>query len=170
MMVGARSCVLAALIAAVVGAAAAQTADDRAKGNPLVGSHVAVPNGVVLAEGYALPAREERTKLEGAPDYRPYADGVLVRPVFRTTTTDGTYRIEVWSVLVRAEGETPAVEFPGAAVLTVRSGTAILLGDDNKAEMTIGDSFALDAGKSARFLTSGDRRPVSFDVVIVQGN
>lgn len=129
-----------------------------------------VPQGVVLAPGQNLAARESRERLAAAPDYRSFANGVLARPVFQTATPDGVYQVEVWSILAAADTETGPITLPGAAVVTLRSGAATLSADDAKLEMSIGATQTLDAGRTVRFSTLGNQRPASFDVVIVRKN
>ncbi|MGR9099452.1 MAG: hypothetical protein ACU826_02685 [Gammaproteobacteria bacterium] len=129
-----------------------------------------LPKGVVLAKGIELYSRDQRTSLEDAPDYKPYTEGVLIRPVFQTTTPDGAYRVSNLSLLVALDKKSSSFSLPGAAVITLRSGKAVIAINDESAEMEIGDTISLDAGASINISTIGYVRPVSFDVVLVQKN
>jgi hypothetical protein len=76
--------------------------------------------------------------------------------------------LEVWDLLVGPGIVTDALVLPGGGVLQVRSGAAQLTLDGQPQDVRIGQSVALDEGRSLRIDNRGSSNPLTLRATLVR--
>ena len=92
---------------------------------------------------------------------------MYARRVFQTGAKD--YVVEEWGLLVGPGKKTDTVALPGAAVLIVRTGSALLVLGDQKQEIRLGSSVLIPENQKFSLSNLDSERPVSIKAVIIQG-
>jgi len=102
------------------------------------------------------------------PQFEALAAGLFARPIVDTQTTKGDVAIRVWSLSVGPKTNTAATTLPGAAMLSLTSGTVEFIAGDLRGKLQPGDTAAVPEGASLRFINEGER-PAFLRAVIVSG-
>lgn len=121
--------------------------------------------------GMTLPAAElafgQTDSKRASPTYRKVAEGFFVRPVSETTMPGGRYRLRIWTAIASPGRISRPIAFPGAAALIVQSGGGAARSRGGRAELRLGGTLSLNAGKTVAFENRGTR-PIKLRVVIVE--
>lgn len=119
--------------------------------------------------GVVDPDEQERRFAAAAPEYEELADGLWFRRVLETEAPSGLYSVEVWGLLVGAGRSTERAALPGAAVLLIRSGRAVLVTENGKQELELGSTAFVPEGVAAGFVNPDQERPAILRAVILSG-
>jgi hypothetical protein len=103
------------------------------------------------------------------PQFTAIATGLFARPIVDTQTVKGDVAIRVWSLSVGPKTNTAATTLPGAAMLSLTSGSVEFIAADLRGRLQPGDTAAVPEGASVRFINADEQRPAILRAVIVSG-
>ncbi|HZD53302.1 MAG TPA: hypothetical protein VE175_09650 [Woeseiaceae bacterium] len=108
--------------------------------------------------------------LRAEAKYERYADGLFVLKLFRTLSADGTYRIEVWNLLVGPGKATGEFELPGTAILLLRAGNAqINLAGEREIQLDAADTTVVPENSRIRISNRSSEHPVNVRATLFTG-
>lgn len=103
------------------------------------------------------------------PQFTAIAAGLYARPVVDTQSAKDDVAIRIWSLSVSPKTNTAAMSLPGAAMLSLTSGSVEYIAGDVRGKMKPGDTAAIPEGASLRFINVDGDRPAILRAVIVSG-
>jgi quercetin dioxygenase-like cupin family protein len=105
----------------------------------------------------------------GTPPFAAVAPGLYARTIVDTQSAKGDYKIRIWSLSVSPKATTGDVTLPGAAMLSLTTGTLEYVAGDQRGKLQPGDTAAIPEGAKLRFINSDDTRAAVLRAVIVSG-
>ena len=111
-----------------------------------------------------------RDPVAPTPQYAALASGLYARQIVQAASTRGDYAMQVWSLLVSPKATTGETKLPGAAVLSLRSGSVEVITAGGKTRLEPGGTAAVPEGSSLHFVNSDDSRPAQLRAVVVIGS
>ena len=78
----------------------------------------------------------------------------------------GDYAIQVWSLTIGPKTNTGEAKLPGAAMLSVTTGTVEYIAGDLRGKLAPGGTAAIPEGASLRFVNSDEQKPAVLRAVI----
>jgi mannose-6-phosphate isomerase-like protein (cupin superfamily) len=120
----------------------------------------------VMAFGDSVRARD---RLAPTPQFAALVPGLYARRIVQTTSKTGDYRVEIWALLVSPGAKTQATHLPGAAVLTLRSGSAELRSGELATALAPGSIATVPEGTAFQLANSDATRPAVLHAVVLSG-
>jgi len=100
------------------------------------------------------------------PQFAAIATGLFARPIVDARSAKGDYAIQVWSLSIGPKTNTGETKLPGAAMLSLTTGTVEYIAGDTRGKLAPGDTTAIPEGASLRFVNSDEQKPAILRAVI----
>jgi hypothetical protein len=104
------------------------------------------------------------------PDYAALTPGLYARPVVEAASPQGDYSVRVWALLLSPGAHTRESGLPGAVVLLLRSGHAVVIVAGKETRLELGDSMLAPEGASLQFINPDPARPAQLRAVLLSGS
>ena len=104
------------------------------------------------------------------PQFAAIASGLYARTIVDTQSAKGDYAIRIMSLSVSPKTTTGEATLPGAAMLSLTSGSIEYIAGDQRGKLQPGDTAAIQESVPVRFVNADPARPAVLRAVVVSGH
>jgi hypothetical protein len=108
-------------------------------------------------------------RMAPTPQFTAVSPGLYTRKILHTASPAGDFTVELWSVLVSPGLTTGETRFPGAAVLSLRTGSVVVLVGEGKTPLKPGATAQVPEGALVRFTNPDEMHPAQLRAVVLAG-